>query len=108
LTVKLNWFERGGFVNVWDSIIPSWEVGINKPHPEIYNLALQQVGVRPDQAIFVGHKAYELEGARSVGMKTVAFNYDEDAKADFYIENFAELLAVPFLREQEQELLYGK
>jgi putative hydrolase of the HAD superfamily len=108
LTVKLNWFERGGFVNVWDSIIPSWEVGINKPHPEIYHLALQQVGVRPDQAIFVGHKAYELAGARSVGMKTVAFNYDEDAKADFYIENFAELLAVPFLSEQKQELLYGK
>jgi hypothetical protein len=28
-------------------------------------------------------------------MKTIAFNYDAGAKADFYIDQFADLLKVP-------------
>lgn len=90
--VKLSWFERGNFGHVWDSIISSQEIGVRKPHPEIYWVALRQLGLNAEQAVFVGHKASELEGARQVGMKTVAFNYDKNAQADCYIENFCELL----------------
>jgi putative hydrolase of the HAD superfamily len=95
--VKLNWFERGGFGHVWDSIISSKEMGIQKPHPKIYHIALQQLGVTVEQAAFVGHSPEELEGARAIGMKTIAFNYGESARADFYIDKFAELLKVPLL-----------
>jgi FMN phosphatase YigB (HAD superfamily) len=52
---------------------------------------LQQLGIRADQAIFVGHKASELEGARNTGITTVAINYEPQAKADFYIQNFSDL-----------------
>ena len=90
LHVKINKLERGGIGHLWDSIIPSSEVGVQKPDPQIYQLALQQLGVTSDQAVFVGHKSTELEGARNVGMKTVAFNYDPDAKADFYIKEFSD------------------
>jgi putative hydrolase of the HAD superfamily len=94
---KLNWFERGGLGAVWDSIISSQEVGVRKPHPAIYQAALRQLGLAAGQAVFVGHKASELTGARAVGMKTVAFNYEETAQADFYIERFADLLTTPFI-----------
>ena len=97
LYVKINKLERGGIGNLWDSITPSSEVGVQKPDPRIYQLALQQLGVTCDQAIFVGHKASELEGARNAGMKTVAFNYDSDAKADFYIEEFSDLPKLPIM-----------
>jgi putative hydrolase of the HAD superfamily len=76
---KLSWFERGGFGHVWDSIISSKELGTRKPDPKIYHAALQQLGLTPDQAVFVGHKASELDGARAIGMKTIAFNPDRDA-----------------------------
>ena len=95
--MKINKLERGGIGNLWDSIISSQEVGVQKPDPQIYQLALQQLGIKSDQAIFVGHKATELEGARNVGMKTVAFNYENDAKADFYINNFSELADLPLV-----------
>jgi HAD superfamily hydrolase (TIGR01509 family) len=95
--VKLNWFERGGFGDVWDSIISSRELGVRKPNPKIYRIALQQLGVSADQAVFIGHKSSELDGARLVGMKTIAFNYDGRAKADFYIDQFSDLLAVPII-----------
>ncbi len=94
---KISKLERGGLGNLWDSIIASREVGVQKPDPEIYLLALQQLGIQPHQAVFVGHKAAELEGASKVGIKTVAFNYEEDVIADFYIEEFSDLVHVPIM-----------
>ena len=95
--VKLNWFDHGGFVHVWDSIISSHEIGTRKPDPAIYGAALKQLGVASGRAAFVGHKATELDGARAVGMTTIAFNYENDATADFYIQQFCELLTLPVL-----------
>jgi len=94
---KLKWFEAGGFGHVWDTIISSKELNVQKPDPIIYHAALQQLGLRPDQAVFIGHDAKELDGARAVGMKTIAFNYEKTAQADFYIEKFADLLKVPVI-----------
>jgi putative hydrolase of the HAD superfamily len=97
ISAKLSWFERGGFGHVWDSIISSLDIGTRKPDPKIYQAALHQLGLTPDQAIFVGHRVSELDGARAVGMQTVAFNYDKDASADYFIEKFSDLLKVPVL-----------
>lgn len=95
LYAKLEWFERGGFGRCWDSIVSSKELGVRKPDPQIYQAAMEQLGITADQAIFVGHKTTELEGARAVGMQTVAFNYEPDAQADFYIEKFCDLRSLP-------------
>jgi putative hydrolase of the HAD superfamily len=97
ISAKLSWFERGGFGHVWDSIISSMDVGTRKPDPKIYQAALEQLGVDPEQAVFVGHRASELAGARAVGMPTVAFNYESDARADYFIEKFCDLLNLPIL-----------
>jgi HAD superfamily hydrolase (TIGR01509 family) len=97
LHAKLSWFERGGFGHVWDAISSSLDVGVRKPDHKIYRAALEQLGVPVEQAVFVGHKTSELAGARAVGMKTIAFNYDEDAPADYYIEKFADILQVPLI-----------
>ena len=102
--LKLKWFERGGFGHVWDTIISSKELGVQKPDPKIYQAALQQLGIAASQAVFIGHKASELEGARAVGMKTIAFNYEKAAKADFYIENFCDLLNVALIDSSTRTL----
>jgi putative hydrolase of the HAD superfamily len=96
VSTKLSWFEKGGFGHVWDSIISSKEIGARKPNPRLYQAALQQLGVSTEQAVFVGHKISELDGAHTVGLKTVAFNYDHAAQADYYIHNFSDLLSLPF------------
>jgi putative hydrolase of the HAD superfamily len=95
--VKLGWFDHGGFGHVWDSFVSSKELGIRKPAPQIYHAALKQLGLRGDQAVFVGHKASELDGARAVGMKTIAFNYEKNVEADFFIDQFADLLKIPII-----------
>lgn len=97
ISTKLRWFERGGFGDVWDSIISSMDLGTRKPDPCIYQAALQQLGITAEQAVFVGHRTSELAGARAVGMRTIAFNYDLDACADFFIDKFSDLLSVSVL-----------
>jgi putative hydrolase of the HAD superfamily len=96
ISVKLSWFESGGFANVWDSIVSSQEIGVEKPDPMIYQAALDHLGLKPFQAVFVGHNPVELEGARVVGMATVAFNQDPGAKADYSIAHFKDLLSIQF------------
>jgi putative hydrolase of the HAD superfamily len=103
LTLKLSWFERGGFGDVWDAVISSKELGIRKPDARIYLAALQQLGLQPAEAIFVGHSAIELQGAREVGLNTVAFNYDPVAVADDYIDHFTDLLSLALISHREQE-----
>ena len=95
--VKLGWFERGGFGDVWDSIVSSSELGMRKPNPKIYKPALQQLGVSASQAVFIGHKPSELDGAKAVGLNTIAFNYEDGVIADHYIRHFSDLLRVRHL-----------
>jgi HAD superfamily hydrolase (TIGR01549 family)/HAD superfamily hydrolase (TIGR01509 family) len=102
---KLSWFKNFGFGHVWDCVISSKEIGIRKPAPVMYEKALEQTGLKPHEALFVGHKKSELDGAKSVGLTTVAYNYDEDVKADYYLHNFSDLLSLSVLdqRYPEQE-----
>ncbi len=101
-SVKLEWFDEEGIGHVWDTFVSSCEVGVRKPAPPIYRIALDELGIEPKEAAFVGHKASELQGAKAVGMTTVAFNYGKDVEADFYIEFFSDLLTLPILTERER------
>ncbi|HSJ54479.1 MAG TPA: HAD family hydrolase, partial [Anaerolineae bacterium] len=94
---KLGWFEAEGIGHLWDAFVSSREVGFRKPDPRIYHAALRQLGVQPCEAVFVGHKATELDGARAVGLTTIAFNRDADAEGDISIEHFSELSELPLL-----------
>ncbi|EKF20547.1 HAD family hydrolase [Nitratireductor pacificus] len=100
---KTRWFRSVGIHDIWDSYADSRELQIVKPEPEIYLAALTPLGVSPDNAAFVGHAQYELDGAKALGMTTILFNPDVDAtRADFSVERFADLLALPVLRQPAQ------
>ncbi|MFL5958852.1 MAG: HAD family hydrolase [Gaiellaceae bacterium] len=65
------WSETG-FVDLFDATVFSCSVGLRKPDPRIYQLACEQLGAEPGEAIFVGDGANdELAGAERVGMRAV-------------------------------------
>jgi putative hydrolase of the HAD superfamily len=69
--VPLLWPETP-FAELFDSTVFSCSVGIRKPDPRIYRLALDELAVAPQEAIFVGDGANdELAGAERVGMRAV-------------------------------------
>lgn len=97
LHIKLDWFAKAGFGNVWDVVISSKEMKIRKPDPKIYQAALDPLGIPPQRAAFVGHKQSELDGAKAVGMKTIACNYEPNTLADFYLAHFSDLITPPWI-----------
>jgi FMN phosphatase YigB (HAD superfamily) len=100
---KLEWLKARGIQIQWDAYANSMDLGVRKPDSIMYEEALSQAGVPARKAVFVGHDRRELDGARAAGLLTIAFNYDPDAKADFYIEDFPELLNFPFLQQADGE-----
>jgi 2-haloalkanoic acid dehalogenase type II len=47
------------------------EAGWYKPRPEVYRLACERFGVAPGDALFVAGAAYDAEGARSAGLRSI-------------------------------------
>lgn len=51
----------------------SYEVGAMKPNAEIYLAASQNVGVPPEQCLFIDDLQINVEGARAAGMNAIRF-----------------------------------
>lgn len=64
--------ERYGLLPYFKETIFSDEVGIRKPAPEIFSLALRAVGGEVATAVHVGDDAVlDIEGARMAGMRVI-------------------------------------
>jgi putative hydrolase of the HAD superfamily len=76
--------ERMGLAERLDSFVFSSEVGVRKPHPEIFRRCLTELAIEPEQAVFVGDRLYEdVRGASELGMTTVQalwFRADDDER----------------------------
>ena len=67
--------ERHDLIEFFDHCIISSEVGINKPDPAIFNLAMQKADAAPQECIYVGDNYYDdAVGSRKVGMQTLILN----------------------------------
>ncbi|MDP6453450.1 MAG: HAD family hydrolase [SAR202 cluster bacterium] len=67
-----------GIEDYFDTIIGSWHVGYMKPDPEIFNMALRQLGASPEQALMVGDTwDADVVGARSAGIQALHLKRDD-------------------------------
>jgi epoxide hydrolase-like predicted phosphatase len=62
-----------GIGDCFDEIIVSARVGLRKPDPRIYRLALQRLKVEAHQAVFVDDMLVNVEGAVAVGLHAIRF-----------------------------------
>jgi len=62
--------KRFGLAKYFDVIIDSHIVGVAKPDPRIFRIALERLGVGPDEAKFTGDiYSIDVEGARAAGIE---------------------------------------
>lgn len=64
---------REKFDDAFDHMIISAEVGAVKPDAKIYQIALEQVGVKPKETVFVDDFAVNIKGCEKVGIKGILF-----------------------------------
>lgn len=64
--------DVAGLRGHFELVVDSGLVGIDKPDPRIFQLALDQMGVHPHDAVYVGD-IYEIDvqGARAAGMRAI-------------------------------------
>jgi epoxide hydrolase-like predicted phosphatase len=74
------WLDVRGYLesvfkiaDAFDPLIVSAEVGLAKPDPRIYQLALERLRLEPAEAVFVDDFEDNVAGARWVGMQAVHF-----------------------------------
>jgi len=77
-----------------DAAVSSGAHGKTKPHPAIFQSALEQLGVSPEEAAMVGDSPEDdVEGAKALGMR--AFLVDRDDRFPEVEERLPDLLALP-------------
>jgi putative hydrolase of the HAD superfamily len=87
--------ERFGLRHYFSAIVVSGEFGWLKPHPSVYQTALEQIGARPQETVFVGDDLdNDVIGPKALGLRTVWFtgHPTATAHADMTISDLREIL----------------
>jgi putative hydrolase of the HAD superfamily len=64
--------DKAGLRDFFPTILISAAVGLRKPHPRIFHLALEQLGARPECTIMVGDTlGADILGAHNAGLASV-------------------------------------
>jgi putative hydrolase of the HAD superfamily len=71
------YIDKAGFADYLTYKVTSFEAGCDKPHPQIFQLALQRAGVTAEETLFVGDQ-YDLDalGARNAGITPILIDRD--------------------------------
>ena len=66
--------ESAGIDGLLDAILSVEDVGIFKPHPEVYQLAVDRLALRPGEIAFQSSNAWDVNGAATFGLRAVWIN----------------------------------
>ena len=68
--------ERAGLSEYLEFVIDSSLVGVEKPHPEIFEMALERSGIKPDEAVYVGDTyPTDIGGAELAGLHGILIDW---------------------------------
>jgi len=79
--------ERFGFVEkefpevlFFDKYVVSYEVGFMKPHPRIYEAAVEEAGTRPEESVFIDDREENITTAEKLGLHTILLSPNTNLK----------------------------
>ncbi|MFC2143884.1 HAD-IA family hydrolase [Candidatus Aenigmatarchaeota archaeon] len=68
--------DRGIF-SYFEPAILSCEIGMAKPHKEIFELALQKLGLKSEECVFIDDREEHLDTPKSMGFKVIHYKDSE-------------------------------
>jgi 2-haloacid dehalogenase len=89
--------EKSGLSALIERIFSVEQAGIFKPHPEVYQIAVDGLNIRPEEIVFQSSNAWDASGASVFGFKVAWVNrFGQSAerlpgRADVEIRNLLEL-----------------
>ena len=107
-----NVITNTGLKDYFDTIAISGELGVEKPDRRIFEVALNSLGVKAENAVMVGNRVdADIVGANRLGMTSVWFKWNDrypalinacEKKPDFTIRSLFELPNVLGLSENDK------
>jgi putative hydrolase of the HAD superfamily len=86
---EFDWIHR------FDVLVWSFQLGIAKPDPNIYRHTLTELGVQPEETLFIDDKLPNIEAAQALGMGTIQFSSVERLRAELVAKGFDAELPLP-------------
>ena len=93
-TTMVTILQLFGLAPYFDKVVTSMDVANSKPHPEALHQILAHFDLTADEAIYIGDSLVDLEHARAVGMRMIAFK-NPALMADFHVNRFMEIPGLP-------------
>src|SRR5580658_4383807 len=90
---EFDWIHR------FDVLVWSFQLNTAKPDPAIYRHVLKQLGVQPEEALFLDDRLVNIEAARALGIQTIQFTTIERLRADLSAHGFDAELPLPCLTQ---------
>jgi len=86
---ELDWLSR------FDLLVWSYQLRVAKPDVAIYRYALERLGTRPEETLFVDDKAENVDTAAALGMRGLVFSTVEKLRADLIDSGLSKELPLP-------------
>jgi putative hydrolase of the HAD superfamily len=74
--------ELAEVMEIFDAVLESSKLGVRKPDPRFYDLALEAVDVQPTEAVFLDDLGVNLKPARALGITTIKVGDPDAALAE--------------------------
>ena len=87
--------KKTGLANVFDAIIDGTQITHSKPHPEVFQKAAAELGLKPKVCLVVEDAAAGVEAAHRAGMEAACVGQaGKDHLGDYNLESFKDILSV--------------
>jgi len=86
---KQEWLESINVAQFIDVLVCSSVTGHTKDEKESYETVLQKLNLKAEEAVFVGHKEYEMQGAKLAGVKSISI--EKGIGEDHYVQDISEI-----------------
>ncbi len=82
LASAANTLEAAGLTDLLPLVVTLEDTALHKPSPEPLLLALDRLGARPEEAVYIGDAVVDVLAARAAGMAVVAVTWGAGERAD--------------------------
>ena len=93
-------FKYAGLTDFFDKRYSVEQIKKYKPHPDTYKIVLDDLGVNPEEVLMVAAHAWDLMGAKNVGLQTAFIArpgkplYPLTVKPNYIVSSLQELVAI--------------
>lgn len=68
-----DYLAQHGYYEIFDAVFASNKIGVSKPKPDFYRYILENVGARPEKAVFVDDIEVNVLAAEKLGIEAILF-----------------------------------